>query len=418
MRERARSLHQAQYSTDASINIQMLSTEEKINKSIFHANVAEGSQFSRESLLRLWSWITCVEENLCSKRDVDHATSENFHPARGLIDAGTLKLLQMEQVESGDRAIVDTCSNAPSLNCEMFDSPVRRVALTACGWIGKFGLRESFEAEIQFERSAALAVWHGDLGKGVDALQHGADDVRMHIVNGKKGKYFSQQYAETLELVAMCVAGYSGRNCKDTPSSAIWRRACDNLLNRPDISNTNASEGGIRASYLRAICTFLVNVGEGNSLQATLHDQMLSLSDRVAFACLFLPRKELRMYLESCIATCTRSGNLEGIVVTGLDKRGIAILQSYVDKCSDVQTAALISSRVILPVGWVSERAVCSEWLYTYREMLNTWQMWQSRAIFDVGRAELLREIRDKQHADDLALLLQILPDHFHGCAT
>jgi len=230
-------------------------------------------------------------------------------------------------------------------------------------------------------------------------------------VDGGRGRV---QYAETLELVAMCIAGYSGGGSSTTsPSAAIWRRACDNLLSRPDFSiemknsnnnnnsnnNTNTtSRSDIPVSYLRAICTFLVTMGQDNHLASTLNDAMLSLSDRVAFACLFLPRKELKSYLESLVEICIGGGNLEGILITGLDRRGIALLQSYVDRCSDVQTAALVSSRVILPVGWVRERVICSEWLHTYREMLNTWQMWQARAIFDVGRAELLRELRDRQH--------------------
>ena len=44
---------------------------------------------------------------------------------------------------------------------------------------------------------------------------------------------------------------------------------------------------------------------------------------------------------------------------------------------------------------------VCSEWLEAYREMLNKWQMWQSRALFDVGRAELLRKLRERQQAEE-----------------
>lgn len=50
---------------------------------------------------------------------------------------------------------------------------------------------------------------------------------------------------------------------------------------------------------------------------------------------------------------------------------------------------------------WIQERVLCSEWLNSYREILNTWQMWQSRAMFDVGRVELLRKLRDK-HTEEV----------------
>jgi hypothetical protein len=75
-------------------------------------------------------------------------------------------------------------------------------------------------------------------------------------------------------------------------------------------------------------------------------------------------------------------GDLEGIVITGLDKRGIALLQSYVDRHADVQTAALMSSRIILPAEWNTERKVCHEWLESYRMFLNNLQMWHSRGEF------------------------------------
>jgi hypothetical protein len=56
-----------------------------------------------------------------------------------------------------------------------------------------------------------------------------------------------------------------------------------------------------------------------------------------------LPRADLHSFLDTSIKRCIEFGNLEGLLITGLDKRGIALLQSYVDIYSDVQTAALIS---------------------------------------------------------------------------
>lgn len=93
--------------------------------------------------------------------------------------------------------------------------------------------------------------------------------------------------------------------------------------------------------YLRAICTFLFNIGKLNGLDNTLYEESLSLHDRVAFACCFLPRKDLREYLDVCVEKCLNTGNLEGILITGLERRGIDLLQSYVDKTSDVQAAAV-----------------------------------------------------------------------------
>jgi hypothetical protein len=208
------------------------------------------------------------------------------------------------------------------------------------------------------------------------------------------------QYAETLQLVAMCIAGYSGNANPNSTSTNIWRNACEGLLRRQDVSRENVHLDHI--PYLRAVCLFLVNIGQDGGLDKILYDETLSLCDRVGFACCFLSRSELRIYLKNCVLDCLSIGNIEGIIITGLSKQGIELLHSYVDHFSDVQTATLISSRLIFPSDWTPERVICSEWLDSYRDLLNTWQMWQSRAMFDVGRSELFRQLRTKQ-AEDMA---------------
>lgn len=247
----------------------------------------------------------------------------------------------------------------------------------------------------EYERSAALAAWHGDIGAAVEALQRGADSIRAQLAKKKKTKdpRMTSRYAETLELVSLSVAGYRGG---DTESSTfrIWSKACTNLMQRNELSSSRNS----RSAYLRGLMRFLLTIGFADGHQAVLGDDSLSLCDRVAFACHFLGRSELKSFLGGNIDACVRSGNVEGIVITGIEEKGVAILQSYVDRYADVQTAALITSRVIFPADWAIERQICSEWLYAYRSLLNTWQMWQSRAMFDVDRADLLRKIKVRQN--------------------
>ena len=272
-------------------------------------------------------------------------------------------------------------------------------ALTACGWNEKENLSHSES----FERSAALACWHGDLGEAVATLQKGAAFIRVNIENESKvgsisNGLYTTQYAETLELVAMCVAGYSSGAKRDDISSKVWRNACLNLLNRKDMSEVQQLGSKSQLNYLRAICAFLI---DDSNLEKTLKDGSLNLSDRVAFACIYLSISELKDYLKNCVQECLNTGNLEGLLITGLNRKGIALLQSYVDYCADIQTAALVSSRVILPISWEKEKEVCSVWLSSYRDFLNSNQLWQSRALFDVGRVELLRKLRGRQQAEE-----------------
>jgi hypothetical protein len=90
-----------------------------------------------------------------------------------------------------------------------------------------------------------------------------------------------------------------------------------------------------------AILIFLQNVGKID-YSKTIYDEGLSLANQVGFACCFLPPADLHLFLDISMKRCIEAGNLEGLLITGLDKCGIALLQSYVDIYSNVQTAALI----------------------------------------------------------------------------
>ena len=277
------------------------------------------------------------------------------------------------------------------------------MALTACGWAGKFDLINVLaecEALGEYERSAAVAVWHGDIGAAVETLQRASEGIRLRAADHRErsdsfSDFSTPEYAETLDLIAMCIAGYGGSLAS---SSSVWRNACSSLLRREDLSPEKAKESS-RVAYLRGLCDFLMKIGMNGNMDHVLENDQLSLCDRVAFACRFLSQKDLGTYLNKCLESCQSCGNLEGLFISGLARQGIAILQAYMDRYADVQTAALVVSRVILPQDWTTERRVCTEWVEAYRGLLNNWQMWQSRAMFDVDRAELLRHVKSSAEA-------------------
>eukprot|EP00563_Minutocellus_polymorphus_P004797 CAMPEP_0181040406 /NCGR_PEP_ID=MMETSP1070-20121207/11030_1 /TAXON_ID=265543 /ORGANISM="Minutocellus polymorphus, Strain NH13" /LENGTH=1149 /DNA_ID=CAMNT_0023118411 /DNA_START=133 /DNA_END=3579 /DNA_ORIENTATION=+ len=413
MMRRAKALHSVRYSMEAGANLDVLREEKKasaVGSNTPDPFLKDGTNTvddpKNEELIRVWKWIERVE-GLCSAETGQ--MGEEWY-AKGLVDAGVYRLLRMDTSSSSSSSAGDTVSKSSSFGCNIYASSRRRAALNACGLVGKFSLRDVLaEAEAQgnYERSAALAVFHGDLGAAVAALQRGVDRIKLTITEEKEsGKPESEvaqssvQYAETLQLVGMCVAGFRAPSTsEDTNSAAVWRLSCEGLLQqRQDLSSERARTANV--PYLRAMLLFLLNVGKSDGPDKILQNETLSLSDRVAFACMFLSRADLQQYLLKSIEKCKDDGNLEGIIITGLDQRGFQILQSFVDIFSDCQTAALISSRVVLPSNWAIERAMCSEWLDNYRDLLNTFSMWQSRAMFDVGRAELLRNVRDQQAED------------------
>lgn len=383
MMRRARCVRAARYSMDTASNIKMLTED------IASGEPTNASLKDTFSLLRLWTWIDRVE-SLCNDEEMDDTFDWQ---AKGLMEAGVWQLLDFHT----DISTTDKVTFSETLVCNVYDSPIRRMALTSCGWAGKFDLSNILaecEALGEYERSAALAVWHGDIGAAVQALQRASEIVRLDVKadeNKSNQVLRNPRYAETLDLIAMCIAGF-GSNV-GAPSH-VWQVACSTLLTREDLVATEANN--TKVAYLRALCEFLLKVGSSEVSDQILGNKELSLSDRVAFACRFLEGKDLKAFLAKCIDVCQSTGDIEGLVVSGLSKDGIKILQSFVDRHADIQTAALVVSRSVLPPDWTYERRSCIEWVESYRSLLNTWQMWQSRAMFDVDRAEALRNMKVK----------------------
>lgn len=380
------------YSMDPLVNMEILTGNTSIS---YNNNIMQG-------LVQTWKWVARMEfENIL-----------NLPPSRALIEGGIWQLLGM-QIRSIDQQQTSTPSEVgvsspidedlitiegDCLSINMYDSPSRRCALLACGWKTQSGNaykgatsndKDEEKEKGKYERAAALAVWHDNIGVAVDILQQGAQQKSNNDTN------------QLLQLVAICIAGYDGSN------AAIWQQACSNILDQTTkVNNTSSDyESCTNIAYLRALLRFLLltrkeEVDSSKSdcgLKSVLEDPHLSLSDRVAFACRFLSPIDLKTQLQQWTDACQENGAVEGLIISGLTAQGIQLLQSFVDKTGDVQTATLITSRVAMEIYSKDERRVCSEWLDSYRNLLNHWQMWQARAMFDVDRADLMRAFTSSQ---------------------
>ncbi|CAM9416523.1 unnamed protein product [Phaeothamnion confervicola] len=376
----------------------------------------------------------------------------------------------------------------PTFRCPVFSSRGRRLALRACGWrrpndagagggliawlpaaggpssaaaaaAGSAGaaydptapsaeapssMMEECEMLGQYERSAALAVFHGDLRAAVAALQRGVEALHGDAAGP------TAPLGSAAANAAAALRAAAAATAASASETGLWRDMCESLLRRP------AMQGAGPVAYLRASCAFLAAAPEAAraaaaSLEAAaysqsspatpqsavgmpldtpspasppagadllaeaapfrtqgghgspsfysrvLQDAAISLADRLALACLYLPRDQLAAFVDREAEGCVATGDLEGVLVTGLGAHGVMLLQAYVDRTGDVQTAALVTAR-LPPAGTATRRderpkeRTCCEWLETYRELLNTWQLWHSRALLDVGRAELRAE--------------------------
>jgi len=128
------------------------------------------------------------------------------------------------------------------------------------------------------------------------------------------------------------------------------------------------------------------------SFRGVLLDRRLSVEDRVAFASLYLPDSDLSTLLGILGANAQESGNLEGLVVTGLGADGARLLQKYLDQSGDIQTVALLMCQIGGAGGDATgEESPGKYWLGEYRQLLNRWKMFIERAELDVELARRRR---------------------------
>lgn len=111
MIRRAGCLHVAKYSMSTSSNIKMLANE-------LTGSHQDSSLTTTDQLLRLWRWIQRAEALCCEP--TDDSLDESNWPAKGLVDSGVLKLLEIDEGQSEEK------SYSESLSCATYDSAGRR----------------------------------------------------------------------------------------------------------------------------------------------------------------------------------------------------------------------------------------------------------------------------------------------------
>lgn len=130
----------------------------------------------------------------------------------------------------------------------------------------------------------------------------------------------------------------------------------------------------------------------------------MKLADRVALACIFVPDARLYDFIEKLTGSLIEDGDLDGLLLTGVSDEGLTLLQHFVDKSGDVQSAAL----AICIAAAAGSTAVSSDerfigWCQAYRLLLDQWTLWHHRSEFDVQR-NLLEQ--SENHVKEQVLLI------------
>jgi len=89
-----------------------------------------------------------------------------------------------------------------------------------------------------------------------------------------------------------------------------------------------------------------------------------------------------------------RDGDLAGVVLFGLREAGLELVQTYVDKTADCQTAALAASFVHPAI--VRSDVRLKRWIETYRLQLDRLELFGPRALVDCARGRRARQAAEE----------------------
>ncbi|KKZ58455.1 hypothetical protein EMCG_00946 [[Emmonsia] crescens] len=171
------------------------------------------------------------------------------------------------------------------------------------------------------------------------------------------------------KLLAMAIAGATkGETDPD------WEQTCEEIAHE------------LIDPYSRAILA-LVSKGDWNSV---IQEATLPLRYRVEVALRWLPDKELASYLRDATIDAIRQGDIEGVILTGLDHAAMDLFQSYINKFGDIQTPVLAMSHTVPRFITDPPNSTRYEaWRETYRRQMNSWKLQLDRARFDVESRKL-----------------------------
>lgn len=134
--------------------------------------------------------------------------------------------------------------------------------------------------------------------------------------------------------------------------------------------------------YLRAMVKSLAG---DTSWGEILYDTDLPLLERIVLAIRFVGDDMLSRFLEEQARKCLEDGSLHGIVLLGLTTDGIQLVQRYLDRTGDIQTAAIIGALIPAKIGNLSR------WIETYRDLLDGWKCFKARVRYDMMRGSIAR---------------------------
>jgi hypothetical protein len=381
-----------------------------------------------------WKWMRRMEE-LANSNSYAAAGLRPEHPYQfgvnfclNLIgDGGADRPVDMQTVSSElclpQPGLGDETVPSDAVNCTVYGGVRRQLVMRMCGWdaLARVAVEDraedagevatvdqqadeegllQLEADGKYGKAAAFAVFAFDLQRAVQSLNKAAN------IAAAAG---SPEFAARLRLAGLALGGYTGT--PNTQQMKQWQETCealgvlvDSRRDTQPVADTTQGQF-VDDPYIRMAFLFLAchatgagrgSMGEADvargepgaetgtrDFSAVTHGSTLGLSlyDRIAFSCRFMDDSELTALLKGVQTETTARGMLSGFVLTGLTADAMPLLQNFVDRSADIQTAVLLMCHVV-PRRF-SQSAV-EAWIAEYRDLLDRWQLWHERCLLDI----------------------------------
>ncbi|RYP69238.1 hypothetical protein DL771_006206 [Monosporascus sp. 5C6A] len=154
----------------------------------------------------------------------------------------------------------------------------------------------------------------------------------------------------------------------------IGRGDLDEARGKLDFDEAVASKSD---PYLRAISSLIAT----NDWEIIVNQESLPLRERTFVAVRNFDDYRLTKWLDDQLAKAIETGDIEGIVLTGITDRLVDIFAKYIEKFNDVQTATLVLS--ICSPRYIDDYR-CHAWRNAYRAYLQRHKAFLQRTKFEV----------------------------------
>ncbi|KAF2072229.1 hypothetical protein CYY_006452 [Polysphondylium violaceum] len=248
-----------------------------------------------------------------------------------------------------------------------YKSHNRFLCSSICGWGVSPSLPleliiSKLEKQYLYEKAVAMAVFHLDIKKAMVVLNNVSNLSKSAL-----SPSLSKDREFNLKVLSIALAGF-GDSGNTNP---IWRETC------------KSTAKSFSDPYLKTCLEFL-STSDSKEIYNVIEDSSINLADKIALACRYLDHQDLSTFIDKNTLAVTEMGNLQGVLLTGLTEKGIDLLQNYIDRTADIQTACLAIS-VVVPKIFRDKRV--SKWHSIYSDLLDHWSLWHERATLDIQRA-------------------------------